>query len=99
MVNPTGTAQSDVLLRLSVPPTGELRPLASEVAKKVAESLGASGPDAESLAGSLERAANGLPLGDDEGQIEFVFRKVGGELLIEARAGGRASEVRHSLPA
>jgi hypothetical protein len=99
MVNPSGTAQSDVLLRLNVPPTGELRALASEMAKKVAEYLGTSGPDAESLAGSLERAATGLPPGGDEGQIEFVFRKVGGELLIEARAGGRTSEVRHSLPA
>lgn len=96
MVKPPGSAQTDVLLRLSVPPAGELRAIAFDVAVKVAESLGASAPDAESLAGSVERAARGLAA---EGPIEFIFRKAGGALLIEARAGGQTSEVRHSLPA
>jgi hypothetical protein len=97
MPNSSARAQGDVLLRLSVPPAGELRAIARDVAVKVAEYLGANAPDATSLAATLERSVDGLSAGQE--QIEFVFCKSAGELLIEARAGGRTSEVRHPLPA
>ena len=99
MPNPPAGAQTDVLLRLSLPPAGELRAIGTELAGKVAEFCGASGSDAAALAASLDRAVAGLASTDAAGQIDLVFRRAGGNLVIEASAGGRVSEVRHALSA
>lgn len=96
--SPAG-AQTDVLLRLSVPPDGALREVAREVAARVAEYCGASVPDAEALATSLERAVAGITGAGPAGPVDLVFRRAGGDLVIEARTNGRSSEVRHALPA
>lgn len=97
MPNPPAGRDADVLLRLSVPTAGELRTVAPEVAAKVAEYCGASAPDAESLGAALDRAVSALAGGP--GPIELVFRRAGSDLVVEARANGRTSEVRHALPA
>jgi hypothetical protein len=85
-------------MRLSVPAEGDLRRIASELAAKVAEHLGAKSPDAESLAAMVEGLASRLGNGGHQ-DITFVFRQVDGELVVEARCNGKASEVRHPLPA
>lgn len=99
MAHSSGSAQGDVLLRLSVPPAGDLRGIASDLAVKVAEYLGTGAPDARTVAPALERAAHEVADPGGEAQIEFVFRRLAGALLIEARSGGRAAELRHPLPA
>ena len=88
-------------MRLWVPADGSLRSIASELATKVAEHLGTNAPDARSLGDTIERVASKLGnSGSPEGQnIRFSFRQVSGELVIEARCNGEASEVRHPLPA
>jgi hypothetical protein len=96
MANPSGNAQ-EVLLRLSVPAAGDLRVIASEMAVKVAEYVGAA-QDAAGVAEALERAALDVAP-ERDAQIEFVFRRAAGALLIEARSGGRQAEIHHGLPA
>jgi hypothetical protein len=88
-----------LLLRLSVPATGDLRGLATEMASRVAAFLGSSTPDADTAGRTLEGlAARVAPAGVEE-DITFEFRQAGGELLIEARCQDRASEARWPLPA
>jgi hypothetical protein len=87
-------------LRLSVPAEGGLRSLAGELAAKIAQHLGTTAPDAQSLAAVVEKLAAQLGnFGKHEGQdITFSFRQVDGELVIEARRNDEASVVRHPLP-
>jgi hypothetical protein len=94
-----GSAQEGVFLRLSVPAAGDLRAIASELAVKVAEFLGTSASEAGGVAPALERAAREVAAPGGDAQIEFVFRRAAGALLIEARSGGRVAEMRHALPA
>jgi hypothetical protein len=85
-----------LVLRLSVPASGDLRQVAADVAAKIAEYLGDRAPDvAAALVSVASRVA---PAGTDR-DIAFEFRKEGGELLIEARSGAESSEVRCPLPA
>jgi hypothetical protein len=101
MPEPTGNTGSRALdLRLWVPAEGDLREIASELAAKIAEQLGAGSPDAKQLgervAGLASKVANG---GGHAGQeITFEFRQVDGELVVQARCNGEASEVRQPLP-
>ena len=87
-------------LRLWVPAEGDLRVIAGELAAKIAEQLGAGSPDAQQLGERVavlaSRLANG---GGATGQeITFEFRQVKGELVVQARCNGMASEVRQPLP-
>jgi len=101
MPEPTGNTGSRALdLRLWVPAEGDLREIAGELAAKIAEQLGAESPDAKQLgervAGLASQVANG---GGHAGQeITFEFRQVEGELIVQARCNGEASEVRQPLP-
>ena len=87
-------------LRLSVPAEGGLRSVAGELAAKIAQHLGTTAPDAQSLAAAVEKLAAQLGnFGEHEEQdITFSFRQVDGELVIEARRNDEASVVRHPLP-
>jgi hypothetical protein len=98
MANPSGSAQ-EVLLRLSVPAAGDLRAIAPELAVKVAEQLGGGALEAARAAEAVERVALDVAAPDGDGQIEFIFRRAAGALLIEARSGGRTAEIQHALPA
>jgi predicted sugar kinase len=85
-------------LRLSVPAHGDLHEIAREIAAKVAEHLGAG--DAQSLAAKVAQLAAQLRNGSPQAQdIAMEFRRVEGELVVEARCAGEASEVRHEIPA
>jgi hypothetical protein len=86
-------------LRLSVPADGDLREIAGEVAAKVAEHLGAASGDARSLSEKVARLTKELRNGSPQAQdIAMEFRLVEGELVVEARCAGGASEVRHEMP-
>ncbi len=88
-----------MVLRLSVPAGGDLRPLATHVATRVAEYLGNRAPDGASVAAALDGVAALVAPATTDAQITFDFREVNGELLIEAHCGSRSSEVRCPLPA
>ena len=86
-------------LRLSVPADGDLREIAGEVAAKVAEHFGTAAADARSLAAKVAGLALQLRNGSPQAQdIAMEFRRVEGELVIEARCAGAASEVRQEIP-
>ena len=87
-------------MRLSVPAEGSLRAIAGELAARIAEHLGTASPDAQSVAKTVEGLASRLGNGGghQKHDITFVFRQEAGELVIEARCDGEASEVRHPLP-
>jgi hypothetical protein len=87
-------------LRLWVPAEGDLRGIAGELAAKIAEQLGAGSPDAQQLGERVAVLASRLANGGSTGQeITFEFRLVKGELVVQARCNGVASEVRQRLPA
>ena len=93
------SAPGTLVLRLSVPAEGVLRVVAAEIATRIAEYLGEKPLDAVAVSTALEGVAARVAPTGGEGDIEFDFRQVDGELLIEARFGSRSSEVRCPLPA
>ena len=94
----SGAASDALVLTVSVPVTGELRIVATDIAARVAEYLGPlAAPD--SVPQAVERAASEvLPAANGE-DISFEFRQLTRELRIEARCGSRTSEVRCPLSA
>ena len=88
-----------MLLRLSVPAGGDLRSVAVDVAKRVAEYLRDRAPDSPSVATAVEGVASRVAPAATDGDITFDFRELNGELQIEAHCGTRSSEVRCPLPA
>ena len=99
MPEPTGkTADGHAFdLRLWVPAEGDLREIAGELAAKVAEHYGA-GADAQSLAAKVAGLASEMRNGSQGQDIVLDFRRVEGELVVEARCAGAALEVRHEIP-
>ena len=102
MPEPTGkSADPQALeLRLWVPAKGDLRNIAGELAAKVAEHLGASAPEAQAVAAKVagvtaQLGNGGAPQAED---IAMEFRHADGQLVVEARCAGAASEVRHEIP-
>jgi hypothetical protein len=88
-----------MLVRLSVPAGGDLRTLAVDIAKRVAEYLREGAPDTQGLRVAVEAVASKVAPATTDAEITFVFREVNGELQIEAHCGSRSSEVRCPLPA
>jgi len=88
-----------MLLRLSVPAGGDLKVVAVDVAKRVAEFLREGAPDTVGLRVAVEGVASKVAPAASDGEITFDFREVNGELQIEAHCGSRSSEVRCPLPA
>ena len=78
-----------------------MRNIAGEFAAKVAEHLGAAGPVAQSLGAKVAGLASQLGNGGGHlsEDIVLAFRQVGGQLVVEARCAGAASEVRQEIPA
>ncbi len=92
-------ASGTLVLRLSVPAQGELRPIAGEIAAKVALYLGDETSDVTAVGAALESVAARVAPNGSGGDIAFEFREIDGELVIEARCGTQSSEVRCPLPA
>jgi len=95
MAESGGRAPGEIVVRLSVPGAGDLRGIAADLARKVAEHLQMGPPEA--LAGAVEQLAS--EVGGGTAEIEFLFRRRGGALSVEARSEGRTAESRHPLPA
>jgi hypothetical protein len=90
--------RNGLVLRFSLPASGELRAIANELAAKVAHQLGVTAQGDGGLAAALEELA-GRVLPSADGDLNFEFHKLDRELRIEARCNGRASEARIPLPA
>jgi hypothetical protein len=89
-----------LVLRLSVPGGDGFRPVALDVAVKVAEYVGCPPADAAKVATTLESLAAAVAPGDaTNAEITFEFHQVGDELRIDARCAERASAARHPLAA
>lgn len=85
------------MLRFFVPASGELRAVATDLAVKVAQQLGANG-QGRGVGDTLDDLTRRVGAsGDDE--VAFEFHKLDCELRIEARSKGRESEARIPLPA
>ena len=101
MSEAAGAVRNGFVLRFSVPASGELRTLATELGVRIAEQLGAPAQGEGGVARAIEDLAHRVcPSGNgSNGDIAFEFHKNGRELKIEARSDGRASEARIPLPA
>jgi hypothetical protein len=92
-------APGGLVLRLSVPAGGDLRAVAADIARRVAEYLGKRAPYRAAVAAALDGIAAQVAPASAEAEIAFEFRELDGELLIVAHCGSRSSEVRCPLPA
>ena len=81
-------------MRLSVPPEGDLNAVATELASRIAESLGG---EARSVGGILESLTSRVASSGEN--VTFEFRHIGRELVILAHCNGRSAEGRHPLTA
>ena len=90
--------RNGLVLRFSLPASGELRAIANELAAKVADQLGVTAQGDGGLAAALEELAGRVQPSAD-GDLNVEFHKLDRELRIEARSNGRASEARIPLPA
>jgi hypothetical protein len=97
MSQSAGAVRNGLVLRFSVPSTGEMRGVATALAIKVAEQLGVK-PQGGGVADAMEDLARSLHAGDGD-DVAFEFHKNDKELKIEARSNGRVSEARIALPA
>ena len=88
--------QDGFVLRVSLPPSGDLAGLAPDMAVKLAEQLGLDGPGAERVGAAVAELARQVDASSGE-NVLLEFHKVRGELKIEARHGSRASETRVQL--
>jgi hypothetical protein len=84
MTETAGAVQNGFVLRMSVPPSGELRALGPELGAKLAEQLGLAPASAPKVSAAITELAHGL---DAEHDIRFEFHKDGAVLRIEARQG------------
>lgn len=98
---PKAPGSRALVMHLSVPAEGGLRSIASELAARIAEHLGAVASDAQTIGTLVEGLASRLGnRGGHRGKdITFEFRQAGGELVIEGRCEDEISEVRHRLTA
>jgi hypothetical protein len=89
-----------MVLRLSVPAGEGFRPVAVDLAVKVAEYVGCPPPETPKVVALLESLTAAVtPNGNASGDITFEFHQDGDELRIEAQCAGRSLEARHPLPA
>ena len=88
--------RNGLVLRFSVPVSGELRAVATELAVKVAQQLGVKTQKDGDVARAIDDLVQRVEA--DQADIAFEFHKLDRELKIEARSNGRASEARIPLP-
>jgi hypothetical protein len=93
-----GALPSALVLRLSVPASGGLRGIATDLAAKIAEYVGISVAEAASVAIALDGLFVRVAPAGSDADVALEFRQVEGELLIHATCEGQRSEVRYPLP-
>lgn len=86
MTNSAGVVQNGLVLRMSVPGSGEMASLGPELASRLAEALGL----AAGAAGDVGQAITDLSaeVGQPEADVEFEFLKREATLEIVARSDG-----------
>ena len=94
-----GATRTALVLRLSVPAAGSLRVIASDLAVRLAEHLGAAVPDHGQLSQAVEQLAGRVAPRDAASDVDFEFRRSGTELVIGAHCDGQRAELRYPLPA
>lgn len=98
MTNSTGAVHDGLVLRLSIPASGDIFVVGPEMAVKLAEQLGLDAGQAERagrVVTELTQQVN--PSGASD--VAFEFHKAGDELKIQATHGSETSEARVSLGA
>lgn len=88
MTETAGTVHNGLVLRMSVPAAGEIGALGPELAVKLAEQMGVTGPAADRVGeaiGALTRDID--PAGSAD--VAFEFHKEGTTLRVEARQGDK----------
>ena len=98
MTNSAGAVQNGLVLRLSVPASGDIAVVGPELAVKLAEQLGLREPQAARVGAAVAELAREMGAGGGA-DLSFEFHKLNAELRIQARQGSRASETRVPLGA
>lgn len=98
MTNSAGAVQNGLVLRLSVPASGELAALGPELGTRLAEQLGVTAPGAAGVASAMSGLSKDVHANGTT-QVEFEFHKVASQLSIRARCEGRTAETRIPLTA
>ena len=108
MSQSAGAVRDGLVLRFSIPASGEFRALVTEVAAKLAAQLGVQAQGDGGIAHIIDDLARRVGASDDpaaaaqgfsSADVAFEFHKLNGELKIEARSNDRSSEARIPLPA
>jgi len=98
MSNSAGAVQNGLVLRLSIPASGEMAGLGPELATRLAEQLGVTAADAKKVGTALTELSKTVdPSGAAD--VEFEFHKLTAELKVVARQGSRTAENRVPLNA
>ena len=98
MTNSAGAVHNGLVLRLSVPVSGELAALGPELATRLAEQLGVAAPKAAQVASAISNLSNDVHV-NGANEMEFEFHKLASQLAIRARCEGRTAETRIPLTA
>ena len=98
MTNSAGVVQNGLVLRLSVPASGELAALGPELATRLAEQLGVTAAQATRVASAISGLSNDVR-STEAATLEFEFHKLESQLTIRARCDGRTAETRIPLSA
>ncbi|HEY0872445.1 MAG TPA: hypothetical protein VGD94_03160 [Vicinamibacterales bacterium] len=96
MTNSAGAVHNGLVLRLSVPASGDLADLGPEVATRLAEQLGLPGAKVGDVGTAISALTKSVaPSGTND--VEFEFHKVDLQLKIVASHDGRRAEARIPL--
>ena len=98
MTNSAGAVQNGLVLRLSVPASGEMAAVGPAMATRLATQLGVTAADAATVGGVIADLSKQVgPSGAAD--VEFEFHKLNAELKILARQEDRSAEARVALSA
>jgi hypothetical protein len=98
MANSAGGVQNGLVLRLSVPASGELAALGPELATRLAEQLGVTAADATQVASAVAGLTSEVR-SPGAATVEFEFYKMDVQLTVRAHCHGRTAETRLPLNA
>jgi hypothetical protein len=96
MTNSGGAVQNGLVLRLSVPASGEMTVVGPEMAVKLAEQVGLERANCGKVGTALAELIRRLDPGG-QGDVAFEFHKSDTELTIQARQDDRSAEIRVPL--
>jgi hypothetical protein len=91
MTNSAGAVQNGLVLRLSVPASGEMAGLGPELAARLAVQIGVKAGHAAEVGDVISKLSKTLAA-SGSADIEFEFHKLGTELKITARHEDRVAE-------